>query len=69
MKKFRLSIAGKPGHESTINADDRGDAAVLALAYLGFGLEPIPEPKANQLELALEKLGNEVMAAVNAPPA
>ena len=68
LKKFKLAVAGQVGHETTLSAADRGDAAIKALNYLGFELEEVPAPKANQLELALEKLGNEVMEAVNAPP-
>ena len=68
LKKFKLAVSGQAGHETTIAAEDRENAAVAALAYLGFELEPIPEPKADQLELALEKFGDEVMEAVNAPP-
>ena len=68
LKKFKLAVAGQIGHETTLSAADLGAAAIKALDYLGFELEPIPEPKADQLELALEKFGDEVMEAVNAPP-
>ena len=69
LKKFKLAVAGQVGHETTLSAADLGAAAIKALNYLGFEVEEIPAPKANQLELALEALGNEVMEAVNAPPA
>lgn len=64
MKKFRLTVAGNPGHNQTVAAEDRGEAAIKALGGLGFEIEEIPEPKAAQLELALDALETEMMDAV-----
>lgn len=66
LQKFKLSIAGRVGHETTISAACRGDAAIKALDYLGFEIDEVPEPKADQLELALDALETEMMEAVHA---
>lgn len=66
MKKFRLTVAGNPGHNQVIPASDRGEAAIKALDGLGFEIEEIVPPKANQMELALDALETEMMGAVHA---